>query len=425
MRNPFNLARLAELLDAGVPADQLRPLQTQLDLLEVYWHRRVRTPAADAGGRERLLRASCERAVALLRLSVPRADVLVDEASDRAANQLLRGGVLIETDATVGDGDTLAFSHHVLFDYAVARLLLRIDNDALRERLGAQPELALLARPSLTLHAQWRWQHDRVEFWTLVFSLLGDERIPLLARLVGPAVASDAHSAADLQPVLDAFDAGSETTHEAHREVLRHLIGAVLASGEPNRPFSTARTEVWAPFLLALVARLRADTAVAARILTWGLHLERERLRSSEREAVAQAARDLLDYAVTVEPHDNSLIGVAVEVACATFDTAPEETEARLRPLVERDRLARLGFAELLTLAESIPPLAGSAPGLVGQLFANAFDVDVDDEAPVALGGPVLGMTSNRRQDYGGGLYHLAGEFAGFQRRHPRRLWTR
>lgn len=154
VRNPFNLARLAELLEAGAPAAELRPLRTQLELLEVYWRRRLRSPQAGVDARERVARTLCERAVDALALFAPRARLATDAIADQAIAQLLSSGVLIESQSP-GGAETLAFSHHVLFDYALARLVLRVDETALATLLRDRPDLALIARPSLTLHFQW------------------------------------------------------------------------------------------------------------------------------------------------------------------------------------------------------------------------------------------------------------------------------
>ena len=127
VRNPFNLARLAELLEAGAPEAELRPLRTQLELLELYWRRRVRSPQAGVDARERVARSLCERAVDALALFAPRTELAIDATADQAIAQLLSSGVLIESESP-GGTETLAFSHHVLFDYALARLVLRVDS---------------------------------------------------------------------------------------------------------------------------------------------------------------------------------------------------------------------------------------------------------------------------------------------------------
>jgi hypothetical protein len=145
VRNPFNLARLAELLEAGAPEEELRPLRTQLELLDVYWRRRVRSPQAGVDARERVARELCQQAVDALALFATREQLAADTTTDQAIAELLGGSVLVESQSRDGTG-TVAFSHHVLFDYALARLMLRVDEATLARLLRDRPGLALIAR---------------------------------------------------------------------------------------------------------------------------------------------------------------------------------------------------------------------------------------------------------------------------------------
>ena len=245
VRNPFNLARLAELVEAGAPAAELRPLRTQLELLEVFWQRRVRSPNVGSDASERLARRLCEKAVGALALFALREQLASDAPTDQAIAELLSAGVLVEAQGPSG-AETLAFSHHVLFDYALARLMLRVGDTELAGLLRERPELALIARPSLTLHFQWCWERDREMFWRLTFDLAADASLPLLGRLVAPAVSSTGHhSQRATSP-----HAGARGTRprEGARAALVHVIGAALAGGSQQRPLQNARVDVWSEF---------------------------------------------------------------------------------------------------------------------------------------------------------------------------------
>ena len=86
-------------------------------------------------------------------------------------HQLLRQGVLAQFASSTSSrahGEWLAFSHHVLFDYAVARTLLRGSTAALISRFRESPESVLVIRPSLSLHFEHLWLEDptRRRFWS-------------------------------------------------------------------------------------------------------------------------------------------------------------------------------------------------------------------------------------------------------------------
>jgi hypothetical protein len=113
--------------------------------------------------------------------------------------------------------DSIAFSHHVLFDYAVSRTILRDDSDDLSHRLGQAPGLVLLIRPSLSLHFQHLWLEDigRVAFWLETLRLLGATSVPRVGQIVGPEVAVDsARNLADLNPLLAKLQANNASERE-------------------------------------------------------------------------------------------------------------------------------------------------------------------------------------------------------------------
>lgn len=412
IRNPFNFARLTELLQSGAPAEELRPLRSRLELLEVYWRRRVRSPAQGADARQRLARALCEIATRAPALFAARADLATDGDADASIRELLGAGVLVETQNAMG-ADTLSFSHHVLFDYAVARLMLRVDADELAVLLRDRPELALVARPSLALHFQHLWERQRETFWTLALDLAGDGTVPLLGRIVAPAVAAEASSVEDLDPMIRALTAGGERQEHA-QAALVHVIGAALAGGSDGRPLEKARVDVWAAFAERLTEHLGAQTATQARVLIWGLVAERERLGPNDLDALGRAGRRLLLRAFDDEPARDDLVYAGLSAVAATYSTDQFQSRELLGRLVTPERVADRGWRELLWLIEALFALLADTPELVGEMYASAFAAPLPDDTKVPMGGPVMPLNSTRSQDFGTWLHTLAERYGQF-----------
>jgi hypothetical protein len=236
LRVPFNLRLVAELLGAGVAAKQLEPLQTQLELLDEYWHYRVLVAgsAAESDAREAVLRQASEAMIAARALRVERSRVAATVRSG-ALHEMLSGQVLVEwqpSPTAPPERYVLAFAHNVLFDYAVARLLLRGDPAALVQRLAESPDLVLVIRPSLVLHFRhlWALEPSRETFWRVTFEMAQAHRIPEVAKVVGPAVAAElAYGLVDLEPLLLALEGTAGATQSQADEVLRHLVGTIIS----------------------------------------------------------------------------------------------------------------------------------------------------------------------------------------------------
>jgi hypothetical protein len=102
-----------------VDKQRLYDLRTQLELLDLYWERRVLTPAAGRDARELLATNLCRTAVATMRPQVPRGTLREDAAAHPPHfEELLSEGVLVEARGPGVRQDTVGFAHHVLFDYA-------------------------------------------------------------------------------------------------------------------------------------------------------------------------------------------------------------------------------------------------------------------------------------------------------------------
>jgi len=203
LRVPFNLRLLANLLAIGAARGELNRVRTQLDLLDLYWQHRV--IGEDSGGdeRENALRALCNAMVQNRALRASRSVV----PSGTHIHELLRSGILVEwrsPTASSPDRDVVAFSHHMLFDYAVSRLLFRHPSDAMVMALRRDQDLLIVVRPSIMLQLQHVWRSDstRGAFWRLAEELASDDQLPELAKTMAPAAAVDlVETPEDLQPL--------------------------------------------------------------------------------------------------------------------------------------------------------------------------------------------------------------------------------
>jgi hypothetical protein len=209
LRVAFNLRLMGELLGQGVPTAELTPIRTQLELLDRYWLHRVVRDDRYGDSREAVLRLASESMVAARSLRASRNTIARDPAAGGPLGEVLSCGVLVEWQSprrVRPDREFLAYSHHVLHDYAIARLLFRGSGDELIRQLGGVPDLAMSIRPSLVMHYQYLWalDADHREFWEVSKRVQLAPDIPEIARTVGPVVAAGLLEAVeDCDPIID------------------------------------------------------------------------------------------------------------------------------------------------------------------------------------------------------------------------------
>jgi hypothetical protein len=420
VRTPFNLRLLAELAAHNVAIDELEPITTQLELLEIFWEHRVLVSVVGGDSLEALLRTVCEQMIQTRMMRTDRSALQHAAGVGPALEELLSKQVLVEE--TI-DGrvrrEVVAFAHHVLFDYAVARLLFRGPSRPILDRTAALPELLLIVRPSYELHLRYVWEQDatRREFWRLVLDMAATDGIPQIGKIVGPGVAAKRISSlVDCQPLLDVLRPG-DAQFDIAMATLQHLIGSRLAEGPVGETLiPPSQRPVWCQIASALSGDLVPPIAYAVKNILMAVCNAPEDLTADECADAGSAARRLHDWLFAVESQDTHLLRMAIEAVARTFSSDPDDADRALRRLIEPERIAAFGYVEVPELAQEIKHLIGPAPELASDIYAAAFGHEEESDEATLMRGGVLPLTSNRRQDYQMAHYALAQAFPGFLR---------
>jgi hypothetical protein len=425
LRVPFNLRLMTELLGAGVAARELTPIRTQLELLDRYWSHRVIRLDGQGDAREGVLRKACQKMVELRALRVDRSAVAEPESSVHLSD-LLSGHVLVEwqpSSDALPDRYILAFSHHVLFDYAIARLLLRGTTEAVVYRIESDPDLAVVVRPSLLLHFRYLWTVDNnhQQFWDLVFRVMRADRVPEIGKLIGPSVAAElARGLPDLELLCVALDDSSPENHTAAQQALRHLFGALVAGAPGEVPLVGASASPWCQLLERVSRTLRLHVAYAVRPLLSTICERPGDFMPEQRVAAGHTARRLLDFAWSHTPRDHWLVVSALQGVCRTFESDTTASAGLIRRCLEPLHLSQYGFEEMPWLAREVKRLINLDPALCEEIYSVAFGYQETSAEPTQMGsGRILPLISNRRQDYEMSQYELAEVFPTFLEQAP------
>ena len=425
LHNPFNLRLAAELLDEGTDPRAIRDVGSQLDLLDLYWQARVAGggSAHDAPSRTAVLRKAVEAMSHQRALHVDR-DLVETAAAGPHISDLLSEQVITEWRPRPEDApreSTLAFAHHVLFDYAVARLLLRRSARRLVAFLENDPAFVLLGRPSLVMHFHYLWALDpegkpREEFWETALAVCGSRGIPEIGKLIGPGVAAESGLAVqEFVPLLVAATGSDDPVRVSAENALAHCVRALLAE-RGSQPEA-------ADFCCDLAEQLSGSSTIGTAYPTsWilsNLVARLDELSAAQAKQVGRGSRSLLRFAWAQNRRDRWLVVQAIRFVCRTFGTDVAESSELLRRAIEPDHLAQHGSEELLFLANAITSIMPNDPTLVRDIYRAAFGYRETSKAPAPLGGIVFPLTSNRRQDYEGGLYQLVQSFPEFLRAAP------
>jgi len=430
LRVPFNLQLMAELLSEGVRPEELTPIRTQIELLDRYWTHQIIRDDSQGDAREALLREMCEKMVANRSLRVDRSEIARAETST-ILTDLLSTQVLVEwqpSPEAKPERYILSFAHHVLFDYAVARLLLRGDPRKVVQRLTDDRDLVIVIRPSLVLHFHHLWNADpeHRQFWNLVFQIIQTPEIPEIGKLIGPSVAAElAKAPSDLEFLCSALESSDSRCRETAEHAFRHLIGSLLAS-IPNQVKPDQVKVVgpnagpWCKLLERISRNLRVPTAYSVRLLLSVICEHPENLTPEQLTAAGHAARRLLEFAWSHEPRDDRLVIDALQCVCRTFESDCAASAELIRRCIEPSHLAQFGYQEMPWLAQEVERLIPLDPRLVGEIYRAAFAHEESSQELTPVGQSlILPLFSNRQQDYRMALYELTKVFPQFLEHAP------
>src|SRR5271166_225591 len=429
LRIPFNLRLLGELIGEGLAVHQLTPIRTQLELLDRYWQERVIRADHYGDLREGVLRRAVSKMVGNRVLRVARIDITEDSVSGPILADLLSADLLQEHQVPMSPPDryTLTFAHHLLFDYAVARLLFRTDPPRLVAEIASDPERVVAFRPSLALHFRHEWEMEvvyRSRFWNLVFRFNEAPEIPLIGKIIGPTEAVElVEKIQDLKALLVRVTEESEfgANNRHGRDALRHFVGALMTRGSSTDQLAGPNAKPWCEF----AAALSKSVAVVAYPLAQLTTLLSERFGSltpEQRTFVNTAARSLLDHAWSNDNnYDPALVRSGLVGVCRTFGADGAASSALLRAALSTEHARRYGHEEFFHLAQEVPQLVPNDPNLVRDLYKTVFKEYQSSEATTFLGGrsQIMPLLSTVGQDWRGIFYVMTQAYPAFLNSEP------
>lgn len=417
LRVPFNLRLAAELLDSGMEPAEFSPLRDQVGLLDAYWKRRVAV-VPDGDSREQVLRVCLSDMVANRRLRTSRAKAL-EGGGTQPLQQLLSLNVLSEWQAPSScspNRQLLAFAHNVLFDFGAAELYLPHEPNDFLALMAAQPDLALLLRPSLHMRFQRLWMMDKTLLWDLTFRLCANESLPaLLQSCPLGIVAQNAKTADDVELLAEQLRRPPADQTPGAARAYRHLVGVLVAGASDNQPDLGANAGPWLDLASDALVPVGASQAVDVQswldsaLQKWGTQTVDQMNR------LGTLTRTVLDRVWSAENRNSPWAKAAIKNVVTTFGSDTDASATLLRRAFEIEHLMRHGHEELTPMAREAARLARLNPEFVRDLYVAAFGWQETSNDQTSLNqSRLMGFLSNRAQDYKHARWEMAQRYDRF-----------
>lgn len=396
LRNVFNLSLAAELVRGGLAPEAIQGLTSQSQLISRYEDERLNT--------HRLRRVTTEVVSEMARQE--RLVVKQDRIRNDALDEVIATGVLVHTTQ-----DRLSFAHHVLFDHAVGRFYLDLDDAAaLTAQVAGQPAIGLLLGPGLRFAIMDKWETGpggKDAAWQLAADLTSHSDMdPVLGSIALRTVIDSVQTLADVQPLtilLSQRDQWPQTGYVLSR-ASRFVRVSFLAQANPP----AATMLAWAEAARCAAMTGAAEHLDGVRILLLTL-MERGNFENADfAGAFGAAARTML---ATVWSDDKlaAYSSNAIRFVARAFESDPAASELLLRRVISEPHFSSHASQEAPWLAEGARYMLNTAPAFVEQIYASLFGKESPQHGDTFLGGPsrILPLRSNHKQDYEHARWHL------------------
>ena len=422
LANPFNLWLLEQILTTSQDVLDFSQIYSEVQLLDLFWQRRIKG-VNNENARHFLLTEVTRRMVEERSLTVRRNNVYRDLRLSETARQMAWNNLLSdEILAKVSSEQRIAFSHNILFDYAVSILLIEDDPKKLKEFVDKDPSRPLFLRPSLTYFFTRLWYDDDAPetFWRAFWYVLPNDQsvhLRLFARLIPTSViANEARDIAQLTPLLEKLQNGEDIANDAMMRLLQSF-----------RALRIERDALWIDFFSQVSVHWHADFAGDLSTLTSEI-LERaiETKNTAIIDTCGRVGRRLFEWAwekrkANGDDWYNRLGSTrAVPLIAKTYGTNIDESRHLLKKVLELTQEDNFPISFLTWLTEHVDKIWIHDPDFVALIYHTVFTHDeTSDERTSLSSGPILPLTSTRQQDYSSCQYRLVRHFPNFLQAKP------
>jgi hypothetical protein len=408
LRVPFNLWLVRQILASDPNGKTLSAVASEVQLLGLYWSRRVLSD--DISEQAQHVLGKVVREMVSSRALTVRRDKVYEIAAAAAWSYLQSAGVLKE------DGSAkqrIGFAHNMLFDYAVSVLAIDDQPDAMAAFIAEDFGRPLFLRPSITYYYTRLWYDAPEAFWKSAWATHSStvNHVRLVGRLVPPSViVREARSVTDFQLLLSRIDKGVAEAPDFFLRVLQALSA-----------IGSAQVELWAEVCAQAAGRPRREYAwnVASTASGFwpapGTELPVE-LRTSLGHVGRRMLRWALDAAEVKRDAYANAVGAlwALPLVARTFASDPESSDLLLRRVLALIEVPGFEIQYFTRLCDTVADLAPVAPNLLADIYVAVFSHKEASDEETHFGSPILPLRSTRRQDFGMCEFALDKNFLAF-----------
>lgn len=401
LKIPFFLKLSESILeDVNKSSESInKKFNSENQLLNKYWEKKIENTEISFELHKFLLWFT-KRLISHRALSISKNELFSNPENDfkTAYEYLIKENIIEETSI---QQHRIAFSHNILFDYAVSKYCIDQSYESLLEFIKEDISRAFFYRPSFVYYFTSVWYENNPMFWNLFNNLNENntKEIKLFVRLtIFTIIANVFEDIGELNPILKSGDRKKEI------QEVKFLLQSIR--------FIRVKTELKDISLLFYLSK-NLDPVY---LFEFGFLLDRAVLEndSDTKNQCGQISRNFLSYILDNREKENKIffdrIGSSrgVELVSKTFNTNISESRTLIKRILNLLKQENFEIGYFLNLSEDIKYFMDIDPILVGDIYKTIFSHTENSTDKTSMGSSiVMNLVSNRRQDFDMCYYRL------------------
>lgn len=411
LHNPFFLEILDRIINdtTADEIEEIKKFKSESQLLKVYWDKKILS-TQDSIAKELFLSSLTNLLVENRTLSYNKLSFFSSLTGNFGDIFSYFRSENIVDEISINN-TRIAFSHNILFDYAVSIFCTNVDYDLFIAFIEADLTRPFFLRPSFLYFFTALWYEERKLFWDFYFKLFDNPKkeIQLFIRLVlNGIICSEYTSVEELNPLLTSIN------HEVSKPV---IIRNILQSIRFIRTKSTSSD-------VALFGKI-SEFLNPEFLFDFAFLLDRSIPESGPEEAeikvAGQTARNLLQYILN-ERNSNSKqfldrIGSSrgIKLVAKTYYTDKVASRRLFEAVFLILNESSFEINYFTNLAEDVKYILNTDPEMVAEIYNKIFGYkETSDEQTQVGASVIMNFTSNRIQDFEMCYYRLQKYFPEF-----------
>lgn len=400
LKVPFYLVLLEKVLKLSDKVDlgAIKIIKSQTELLELFWEKRI-SQTQNFLEKEKLLVEFTKELIRLKTLNCSKSDFTWDP---KILENLLSGDILEEVGLS---NKYLSYSHNILFDYAVSRLVIPDKSQEILEFISQDHARPFFLRPSFVFHLTRLWYQQRKVFWS-TYALLQDSKdinITLFRRLLPSSVIAFEYDLDDLEEIIgrglllkDLFQ--SLRFLQGRNVELRDLSLLEMASSGLTIEYLWEFAQVLEFFINSYSTYTKEN---------------QQKIGSISRQFFEFVFRFRSDP--KLRPNLDRLgSSKGVRFICKTFESDKRQSKELLKKVLDLLKEPNFEIWYFSVLCDEIVHLFKFDPIFVQEIYLTIYGYIEKSDEKTNLGTATLNLISNRRQDFNSCYYRLKQHFSQF-----------